>query len=117
MLWFLSSYTMYIMGNQAPNSLSYADNLRNNHNNDTTHNGSNTFLINEKQRYNITTTSQPAADADGNAGTGAVDGHLAGSSNEQLNALFDSLNVTQRINHTGKFIFIEFLLQTIKIDH
>lgn len=89
MLWFLSSCTINIMGNQAPNSLSHADSIRNRStDNGTTHNGSNTFLINEnhhqqhhhqQQQQHINTQQN---------------GHLASEQQQQLNISHDT--TTQR---------------------
>lgn len=90
MLWFLSSCTINVMGNQAPNSLSQTNySVRNNSDDGVEHNESNTFLINENHQNVINWQN----------------GNLTNTT-EQPNAPFDSINFTQRLDHTetGKLI-------------
>lgn len=88
MLWFLSSCTINVMGNQAPNSLSQTDySIRNNSDSvNRIHNESNTFLINENHQNVINWQN----------------GHSTNTT-EHPNA---SINITQRMDHTetGKLI-------------
>lgn len=91
-LWFLSSYTINVMGNQAPNSPIQTDySIRNNSDGvNHTHNEYNTFLINENHQ-NVINWQQS--------------GHSTNTT-EQPNTLLDSINFTQRIDHTetGKLL-------------
>lgn len=90
-LWFLSSCTINVMGNQAPNSLSQTDySIRNNSDDvNHAHNESNTFFINENHQNVINWQS----------------GHLTNTT-EHTNASFDLINFTHRMDHTetGKLI-------------
>lgn len=85
MLWFLSSCTINVMGNQAPNSLSQTDySIRNNSDGVNRHNESNTFLINENHQNVINWQNGQST-----------------NTTEHPIASFDSINFTQRMGHTA----------------
>lgn len=103
MLWVLSSYTLNIMGNQVPNSLSHANSSIRNTNN-ISYNGLNTFLINESHQ---------------NTATSQQNGHLVNINEQQqhhqhkhqYNGSVDTVNTEQQfktIANAGKFFFFYF---------